>query len=87
MYYLIVYDVDVSRLGKVYKFLKTYMNWVQNSVFEGELTESEVKKVKKQLSKLIDKKTDSILIYSVHSKNYLKKEVIGVEKREISRII
>ena len=35
MYVLIIYDINVERINKVYKFLKTYLNWVQNSVFEG----------------------------------------------------
>jgi CRISPR-associated endonuclease Cas2 len=40
MYVLIVYDVEVKKVTKVHKFLKLHLHWVQNSVFEGELTEA-----------------------------------------------
>jgi CRISPR-associated protein Cas2 len=35
LYVVIVYDVDVARVPKVCKFLRRYLHWVQNSVFEG----------------------------------------------------
>ncbi len=38
MYVIIVYDAGVKHLNKVRIFLKQYLDWVQNSVFEGELT-------------------------------------------------
>lgn len=86
-YYIIVYDVDVLRVGKIHKFLKRYMNWVQNSVFEGELTESEILKVKKDIKKIIKADEDSVLIFRMHSRNYLEKEHLGIEKNEPTNII
>jgi len=85
-YYLIVYDVGEERVNKIHKFLKMYLNWIQNSVFEGELTESEAKSVRKGIKKIINKNKDSILVFKVHSKNYLTKEVIGIEKNETENI-
>lgn len=52
MYVVIVYDVGVDRVNKVRTFLRQYMNWVQNSVFEGELTKAELLKVKSTLVKI-----------------------------------
>ncbi len=46
MYVLIVYDISVERVTKVHKCLKRYLNWRQNSVFEGELTEAQIEAVK-----------------------------------------
>ena len=46
MYVLIVYDVSVERVSKVHKLLKRYLNWRQNSVFEGEVTNSQIEAVK-----------------------------------------
>ena len=34
MYVVIAYDVNVERVNKVKKFLRKYLNWVQNSLFE-----------------------------------------------------
>ncbi|RAP44376.1 MAG: hypothetical protein BZ136_08855 [Methanosphaera sp. rholeuAM74] len=30
MLHLIIYDVNVKRVNKVHKFLKTHLNWIQN---------------------------------------------------------
>jgi len=87
MYVVIVYDVSVERINQVRQFLKQYLNWVQNSAFEGELSEGKVMEVKTGLKKLIDKGEDSIIIYSVSSKKWLDRELIGIEKGEISSII
>jgi CRISPR-associated protein Cas2 len=87
MYVIIVYDISVNRVSKVCQFLRQYLNWVQNSVFEGELTESEMKRVEIGLSKIIDSNEDSIIIYKFQSANILEKEHIGVKKAEPSFII
>ncbi|MCW7078368.1 MAG: CRISPR-associated endonuclease Cas2 [Canidatus Methanoxibalbensis ujae] len=31
MYVIIVYDVNVERVAKIYHYLLKYLNWVQNS--------------------------------------------------------
>ena len=87
MYAIIIYDVAVERVNKVRQFLKRYLNWVQNSAFEGEVSEGDLAKIKVGLKKIIDKGQDSILVYSVSSQKWLKKDVIGIEKSEISTII
>ncbi len=60
MYVLIVYDISVECVTKVHKCLKCYLNWRQNSVFEGELTEAQIEAVKNDLRNIMDDKTDSI---------------------------
>ncbi|RLI82318.1 MAG: CRISPR-associated endonuclease Cas2, partial [Archaeoglobales archaeon] len=63
MYVIITYDVNVKRVNRVKKFLRMHMNWVQNSVFEGELTESELLRIKSELKKIINEDEDSIFLY------------------------
>lgn len=87
MYVIIVYDVSVERVSKVCQFLRQYLNWVQNSVFEGELTESEILRIKTEIKNIIDEERDSITIYKLGSEKLLKKEFIGVKKAEPSQII
>ena len=49
MYVILVYDINLDEkegsrvLTKVYKICKKYLNYIQNSVFEGELLESQIK--------------------------------------------
>ncbi|PKP56426.1 MAG: CRISPR-associated endonuclease Cas2 [Candidatus Altiarchaeales archaeon HGW-Altiarchaeales-1] len=87
MYAIIVYDVAQERVSKVCQFLRRYLNWVQNSVFEGEITEGQLRAIKIGIGKIIDEEYDCILIYRVESKKWLNKEVMGIEKREVTNIL
>lgn len=85
MYLVIVYDVNVDRVNNVHKFLKSYLYWQQNSVFEGKITKSQYNDIINKLRELIDDE-DSIIIYKFPYK-YLDKKVLGIEKNPISFII
>lgn len=87
LYLLIVYDVDVDRVTKVNKFLKLYLHWRQNSVFEGEVSISQFKKLKSGLNDIVNRKKDSILIYNLKDRKNFKLEVIGIEKNPIELIL
>lgn len=87
MYVVVVYDVEVGRIGKVRMFLKRYLNWVQNSALEGEVTKAELRKIRHRLKELIDDERDSILIYTARSDKYIDKEILGIEKGETDVII
>lgn len=49
MYAIVVYDVGEQRVAKVCKYLRTVLQWMQNSIFEGELTEAQIERMKKRL--------------------------------------
>ncbi|WP_324735724.1 CRISPR-associated endonuclease Cas2 [Thermococcus sp. SY098] len=85
MYVVIVYDVNVSRVNKVKKFLRQYLHWVQNSVFEGEITLAEFERIREGILSLIDENEDSVVIYKLRSKP--KRESLGVEKNPLEDII
>jgi len=87
MYVIIVYDIGVDRVTKVCQFLRQYLNWMQNSVFEGELTESELERIKSKLKKIINSDEDAIIIYKLPINRVIEKESIGVKKAEPSSII
>ncbi|SHF34853.1 CRISPR-associated protein Cas2 [Thermoanaerobacter uzonensis DSM 18761] len=87
MYVLIVYDVEEKRVAKVNKFLKTYLNWVQNSVFEGELTEAQLNRIILWFKGHLDLRCDSVLIYTASSEKWLSKKIIGVEKNSTDNIL
>ncbi len=79
MYVVIVYDVEQKRVSKMCKTLRTYLNWVQNSVFEGEITKGKLMELKSKLSKIMDKEVDSLIIYRLESNKWIQREVIGKE--------
>ncbi len=80
MYVIITYDISEERVNKVRKVLKRYFNWVQNSVFEGEITLAKLEKCKLELSFIIDKDVDSVYFYLVDNRNNISKTVLGIEK-------
>lgn len=84
---ILVYDVNEKRVSKVLKFLRKFLVWVQNSVFEGELTYSELERLKVSLKRLINEKEDSVVIFSFNESIDLKKEIMGIDKSEDERTI
>ncbi|NMC59717.1 MAG: CRISPR-associated endonuclease Cas2 [Candidatus Methanofastidiosa archaeon] len=87
MYIIIVYDVSVERVNKVKSYLRQHLNWVQNSVFEGEITDSKLRELKNGLSSIIIKEKDNVIIYISKSDKFLLREMIGNPKSDISNII
>jgi len=87
LYVIIVYDVGVERVNKVRIYLKQYLNWVQNSVLEGELTEPEYLKIMNGLRDVIDESLDNVICYKTRDRRYLAIDEIGTKKAEITTII
>ena len=87
MYVIIVYDIDVKRVAKVCKYLRQHLNWVQNSVFEGELTKAQFARVESGLLGIIDENQDSILVYQMRSEKWMDKQVIGIEKNPVTNLL
>jgi len=80
MFVIMVYDVNVKRVAKALKISRKYLHWVQNSVFEGEITQAKFVKLKNELKDLINKEEDSVIFYILRSTSYTKREIIGLEK-------
>jgi len=87
MYVIIVYDIEEKRVARVCKFLRQYLHWVQNSVFEGELTDGKLAELQTGLRKRIKPDKDSVLFYKMQSAYDFEKETMGVEKLSIDTIL
>lgn len=87
MYVILVYDIGEKRVGKMLKLCRQYLNWIQNSVFEGELTPPKLRELKMKASTIMDEDTDSLIIFTSRNEDWLEKEVIGKEKNEISNFL
>lgn len=87
MYVILVYDVNEKRIPHVHRVCRKYLFWVQNSVFEGELTEGKLKKLRQELSKVIVEDEDSIIIYRLMNREVFKKEHMGRIRREGDRFM
>lgn len=82
-----MYDIGEERVNKVKKVFRQYMDWIQNSVFEGNLTESELKEIKNNLTTIMDKSYDSVIFFKLRSENAMNKEIMGQEINPTDRII
>jgi len=87
MYYLLVYDVGQKRVAKIHKYLSKYLFWIQNSVFEGELTEATLAEVIAGLKKRINKEGDSVIVFELGERSYHSKQIIGIEKRSVDNFV
>lgn len=87
MFVILVYDVQEKRVAKALKTCRKYLTWIQNSVFEGDIGEANLKKLMIEMKKVIDVHSDSVIIYRFNSLNYSKRQVIGVEKNSQEVII
>jgi len=87
MYVIAVYDVDSKRCGKMLKLCRRYLHWVQNSVFEGEITEVRLKELRQAARDIMEEQTDSFIIFKNRDKHWLDKEVIGQEKASTEQFL
>lgn len=84
MYVILVYDINLEEkegqrvLRNVYKICKKYLVHIQNSVFEGELLESQMLKLKIELNRYIREDKDSVIVFKSRSQQWLDKEFLGM---------
>lgn len=80
MYVVVSYDIrNNQRRTKVHKILKSYGQWMQYSVFECDLTETQYAKLRARLNRLIQPEQDSIRFYFLCRCCQAKVERIGGE--------
>lgn len=80
MYIILVYDIGEKRVGKMLKLCRRYLNWIQNSVFEGEISEIKLKILKHAALEIMDPSVDSLIIFSSRHERWLDKEIVGCER-------
>lgn len=80
MYVILVYDVGVKRVAKMLKLCRQYLNWVQNSVLEGELSEAKLRELKAKISRIIEYGEDSVIIFTNKLGYYMNREIMGKER-------
>ncbi len=86
MYIILVYDIGEKRVAKMLKLCRCYLNWIQNSVFEGEITEVKLEELKIR-GKEIMKENDSLIIFKSRDQKWLEKEIIGEERNTLDQFI
>lgn len=87
MYVILVYDIEVKRVVKMLKLCRRYLNWIQNSVFEGELTDTTLKELLYKAKNIMDTDKDSIIVFTSRQGKWLEKKIIGKEKNVLDNLL
>lgn len=87
MYVILVYDIDQKRVGKMLKLCRRYLNWIQNSVLEGEMTDVKLKELLHEAKAIMNDATDSIIVFKSRQEKWLDKMVVGKEKNKLDNLL
>ncbi|AFS77699.1 CRISPR-associated endoribonuclease Cas2 [Gottschalkia acidurici 9a] len=83
--YDILTDEGGARVHRnTFKICKRYLTHIQKSVFEGNLTELNLMKLRKELSEHIRDNKDSLIIFKSRDEKWLTKEFIGLKDDKTS---
>ena len=87
MYVIAVYDVGKKRVAKMLKLCRRYLNWIQNSVFEGEITEAKLLELKYEAMQIMNEEDDSLIIFKTRQEKWLDKEIVGHERQNLDTFL
>jgi len=69
------------------KLCRKYLNWIQNSVFEGEITEGKLEELKIKAKEIMDENVDSFIIFKTRQEKWLDKEIVGKERSSLGNFL
>ena len=83
MFVILYYDVGQKRCAKMLKTCRKYLQWVQNSVFEGEISIANLEKLSYEIGEIIKaQEGDSVIIYKFRTKRYTERVAYGIDKKD-----
>jgi len=82
MYVILVYDMGEKRVVKMLKLCRQYLTWIQNSVFEGNITPAKLEELIARAEDIMEKDYDSLIIFKSRNKKWLEKKVVGVDRND-----
>ncbi|WP_196598331.1 CRISPR-associated endonuclease Cas2 [Pectinatus frisingensis] len=92
MYLVLVYDIKLDDDGpkilrNVFKICKKYLTHIQNSVFEGELSEGQLLKLEIEIKKYLRGSIDSCIIFKGRNNIWMQKEFVTNEDNKTSQFL
>lgn len=87
MHAIVIYDIEVERIDAVRHILKQYLTWIQNSAFEGEITQGLLDELRLKIFAVIEKEKDSVIVYTINNPSWLNKQTWGREKSNTENIL
>lgn len=92
MYLVLVYDIKIEDGGSkvlrnIFKICKKYLTHIQNSVFEGELSEGQLLEMKIEIKKYLREGMDSCIIFKGRNNIWMQKEFLLKEEDKTSQFL
>ena len=90
---ILVYDIelrepeDQNRLNRAKKVARRYLNHIQKSVFEGEITLGQVARLKAEILNVVDKERDSVIIYELPDGVQWRRVILTEKEPPVGNII
>jgi CRISPR-associated protein Cas2 len=87
MYIILVYDVKQQCVGRMLKLCRRYLHWIQNSVFEGEISEVKLAELLVKARTILNEDEDSVILFKSRTQQWLEKQVVGRERNTLDNIL
>ena len=78
MFVILAYDIHSIRVHRVSRAVEKYLFRVQESVFEGYITDKRISQLRNELQNIIVPSEDSVVLYTYTSKEGLQKMQLGL---------
>ena len=87
MYVILIYDVGQKRVAKMRKLCRKYLCWIQNSFFEGEISQAKLHELELEIKEIINEDEDSVIVFSNKMGYSMSKSIIGKERMSTSNFL
>ncbi|GAB3119625.1 CRISPR-associated endonuclease Cas2 [Streptomyces calidiresistens] len=64
MHVVVVYDTDAKRNARILRTCRKYLHHVQRSVFEGQLSDAQLRRFRAEVESVLDLSYDNVLVYT-----------------------
>ena len=86
VYVVVVYDLHAERTHLALNYLRRFLTHVQNSVFEGEITEGNLERITDKLDEMLQP-DESAIVYEMSSEKYVTRTVVGEDPADESQFL
>jgi len=92
VYIILVYDIKMDKEGNkilrnVFKICKKYLVHIQDSTFEGELSDAQLLKLKNELKFYLRNDADSCIVFKSRSEKWLDKDFWGKKENKVTKFL
>ncbi|MDO7977725.1 CRISPR-associated endonuclease Cas2 [Oceanotoga sp. DSM 15011] len=81
-YAILMYDINEKRVQKVFKICKKYLEHYQKSVFIGNITHSNLIRLKNEINNIIDESEDFVSIVKLYNESSFEIESFGNKEND-----